>query len=111
MAVPVAGLPWEMPDGAWPAPAWSTAHRLSEEEGPPMRPKVLLPAALVIGAAGAALATWLPSPATTTPFDFPPEWDRKAALENGWIYDDLDSALEKAKETGKPILAVLRCPP
>jgi len=43
--------------------------------------------------------------------DFPPEWDRKAALENGWIYDDLPAGLAKAKETGKPLMVVLRCPP
>lgn len=28
-----------------------------------------------------------------------------------WIYDDLPAALAKAKETGKPILVVLRCVP
>ena len=43
--------------------------------------------------------------------DFPPEWDRRQAQQNGWIYDDFDSGVAKAKETGKPMLVVLRCPP
>lgn len=43
--------------------------------------------------------------------DFPPEWDRRQAEENGWIYDDFESAVAKAKETGKPMMVVLRCPP
>ena len=28
-----------------------------------------------------------------------------------WIYDDFDKALEQAKATGKPVLALLRCVP
>lgn len=43
--------------------------------------------------------------------DFPPEWDRRESIENGWIYDDFDSAVKKAKETDKPLFVVLRCPP
>ena len=37
--------------------------------------------------------------------------DRKVAVENGWIYDDLKAGYAEAKETGKPMLVVVRCPP
>ncbi|MCA8960318.1 MAG: hypothetical protein KDC38_07385 [Planctomycetes bacterium] len=43
--------------------------------------------------------------------DFPPAWDREAAVENGWIYDDWDAGLAQAKESGRPLMVVLRCPP
>lgn len=43
--------------------------------------------------------------------DSPPQWDREQARQYGWIYDDFDVGVEKAKETGKPMLVVLRCPP
>ena len=43
--------------------------------------------------------------------DGPPPWDRAQALENGWIYDDFAGGLKQAKETGKPLMIVLRCPP
>jgi len=55
--------------------------------------------ALLVGWGGAASA------------DFPPEWDRRQAQQNGWIYDDFDSGVAKAKEGGKPMMVVLRCPP
>jgi serine protease Do len=39
----------------------------------------------------------------------------KAALNDDfaphWLYDDLPKAVEQAKASGKPILAVLRCVP
>ncbi|MEY4483775.1 MAG: hypothetical protein RL693_1227, partial [Verrucomicrobiota bacterium] len=37
----------------------------------------------------------------------------KATMEkNGrWIYNDIDAAFAKAKETGKPLMVVLRCVP
>jgi serine protease Do len=38
--------------------------------------------------------------------------DRKKVTEDGfWIYNDLDEAFRQARETGKPILVVLRCIP
>jgi hypothetical protein len=38
--------------------------------------------------------------------------DRRKVTEDGfWIYNDLDLAFERARETGKPILVVLRCIP
>lgn len=43
--------------------------------------------------------------------DGPSPQDRRDALKYGWIYDDFDAAVAKAKESDKPILAVLRCPP
>lgn len=43
--------------------------------------------------------------------DSPPQWDRQQAQEHGWIYDDFDAGVAKSKETGKPMLVVLRCPP
>jgi hypothetical protein len=41
----------------------------------------------------------------------PPQWDRRVAEQHGWIYDDFDAGLAQAKETGKPLFVVLRCPP
>lgn len=38
-------------------------------------------------------------------------YDRVTAEANGWIYDDFEAGISKAKETGKPLLVVLRCPP
>lgn len=35
----------------------------------------------------------------------------KVEAEGFWIYNDLDTAFKKGKETGKPILVVLRCIP
>ena len=43
--------------------------------------------------------------------DFPPEWDRRQSQEHGWIYDDFETGVARSKETGKPMLVVLRCPP
>jgi serine protease Do len=38
--------------------------------------------------------------------------DATAVKESGyWIYNDLPQALAAAKESGKPLLAVLRCIP
>ena len=38
--------------------------------------------------------------------------DKRKVTEDGfWIYNDLKQAFEKARETGKPILVVLRCIP
>jgi hypothetical protein len=38
--------------------------------------------------------------------------DRERVLATGyWIYNDLDAAYEQARQTGKPILVVLRCLP
>ena len=38
--------------------------------------------------------------------------DRRKVTEDGfWIYNDLPMAFAEAKETGKPILVVLRCIP
>ncbi len=38
--------------------------------------------------------------------------DRRKVTEDGfWIYNDLDLAFRRARETGKPILVVLRCIP
>lgn len=38
--------------------------------------------------------------------------DKRKVTEDGfWIYNDLDQAFRQAKETGKPILVVLRCIP
>lgn len=65
-----------------------------------MHPRLLLLSALLVTpAVGAALR------------DFPPPWDREAAHANGWIYDDLSAGLAEARETGKPLMVVLRCPP
>lgn len=36
---------------------------------------------------------------------------QKVEAEGFWIYNDLDKAIELAKETGKPILVTLRCIP
>ena len=55
----------------------------------------------------ALLAGWIGSASA----DFPPEWDRRQAEQNGWIYDDFGAGVAKAKETGKPMMVVLRCPP
>lgn len=41
----------------------------------------------------------------------PPEWDRRTAEQNGWIYDDFKAGLAEAEATGKPLFVVLRCPP
>lgn len=38
-------------------------------------------------------------------------YDRTTAVANGWIYDDFDAGVAKAKETGKPMMVVIRCPP
>lgn len=43
--------------------------------------------------------------------DSPPAWDRQAALQHGWIYDDFNAGIAQGKETGKPLMVVLRCPP
>lgn len=43
--------------------------------------------------------------------DFPSAADRRLAQNNGWIYDDFEAGLKKAKSTGKPMMVVLRCPP
>lgn len=32
-------------------------------------------------------------------------------LGRGWIYDDLGAGYARARETGKPLLVVLRCVP
>ncbi len=38
--------------------------------------------------------------------------DRKIAEAGGpWVYNDLDKGFELAKQTGKPLLIVFRCPP
>ena len=37
--------------------------------------------------------------------------DRKLAESHNWIYDDFDAAVSQAKQSGKPILVVIRCPP
>ena len=38
--------------------------------------------------------------------------DRQAVIDDGyWLYNDLPAAQEQAKETGKPILVVIRCIP
>ena len=38
--------------------------------------------------------------------------DRRKVTEDGfWIYNDLDLAFQQARQTGKPILVVLRCIP
>ncbi|MDB4494619.1 thioredoxin family protein, partial [Pseudomonadales bacterium] len=38
--------------------------------------------------------------------------DRKKIMEEGfWIYNDLPKAFTKAKQSGKPLLVVLRCIP
>ncbi|HVW36482.1 MAG TPA: Trx7/PDZ domain-containing (seleno)protein [Pirellulales bacterium] len=38
--------------------------------------------------------------------------DRKSVEEGGfWIYNDLPRALDRARETGKPVLVVIRCIP
>ena len=38
--------------------------------------------------------------------------DRKIAEAGGpWVYNDLDKGFEQAKQTGKPLLIVFRCPP
>jgi hypothetical protein len=36
---------------------------------------------------------------------------RKVTEDGFWIYNDLDTAFQRARETGKPILVVLRCIP
>lgn len=43
--------------------------------------------------------------------DGPSPADRRAAVANGWIYDDFDAGIAKAKETKQPMMVVLRCPP
>ena len=38
--------------------------------------------------------------------------DRKALLDdNRWFYDDLDAGWQAARESGKPLMVVLRCIP
>ena len=37
--------------------------------------------------------------------------DRKIAEANHWIYDDLETGLEQARTSGKPLMIVIRCPP
>ncbi len=37
--------------------------------------------------------------------------DRKVAEANGWIYDDLSRGIDVARQSGKPLLVALRCPP
>ena len=38
--------------------------------------------------------------------------DRKIAEAAGpWVYNDLDKGFELAKQAGKPLLIVFRCPP
>lgn len=38
--------------------------------------------------------------------------DRKERARDGyWIYDDLEAGFTRARETGKPMLVVLRCIP
>jgi hypothetical protein len=37
--------------------------------------------------------------------------DRKVAEANGWIYDDLSQGIDAARQSGKPLLVALRCPP
>ena len=38
--------------------------------------------------------------------------DRKIAEAGGaWVYNDLDKGFELAKQTGKPLLIIFRCPP
>lgn len=40
------------------------------------------------------------------------ELDRKTVqADESWIYDDLDQALDAAKQAGKPVMAVIRCIP
>lgn len=48
---------------------------------------------------------------TSTNADAPPRWDREEAQKYGWIYDDFEAGVDKAVQTGKPMLVVLRCPP
>lgn len=43
-----------------------------------------------------------------------PELQKKlkdTAVHASWIYDDLPAALETAKASGKPVLALFRCVP
>ena len=37
--------------------------------------------------------------------------DRVFAAAYDWIYDDLDAGLTKARQTGQPLMVVIRCPP
>ena len=64
--------------------------------------RTILPICLVLVIAGALLANERERKLAE---------DRKVAVENGWIYDDLKAAYAKARETGKPMLVVVRCPP
>lgn len=64
--------------------------------------RAVLPICLVLLVAGAILANERERKLAA---------DRKVAVENGWIYDDLKAGYAKAKETGKPMLVVVRCPP
>ncbi|MDP6445414.1 MAG: hypothetical protein QGG36_27185 [Pirellulaceae bacterium] len=55
------------------------------------------------------LLTLLPLQRATA--DGPSPADRRLAAANGWIYDDFAKGLATAKQTGKPLMVVLRCPP
>lgn len=37
--------------------------------------------------------------------------DKLFAVSRGWIYDDFDGAVKLAKNSGKPVMVVIRCPP
>ncbi len=64
--------------------------------------RVVMPLCLVLVVAGAILANERERKLAE---------DRKVAVENGWIYDDLKAGYARAKETGKPMFVVVRCPP
>ena len=37
--------------------------------------------------------------------------DRIFAEAYGWIYDDLEAGFKQARQTGQPLMVVIRCPP
>lgn len=66
----------------------------------------------------AALASWLAVSSVTNAEDFTPAEQSELGksvkdipVASHWIYDDLAKAKAEAKETGKPLLVVLRCVP
>ena len=43
--------------------------------------------------------------------DTPNSVGARLAAANGWIYGDLGAGMAEAKQTGRPLMVVLRCPP
>lgn len=39
------------------------------------------------------------------------ESDREFAEHHGWIYNDLSAAMLQARQLGRPLMVVIRCPP